>query len=216
MLNRSTSNPSTRRIRRRSSNERTYKLDLDANHIESLIRWLCEESSDDFLAKAYRQRYQGLGERQQPHNQNNTWTQEDLCDVISAIQALLSSVTNPPSSMVAEAHSTIGIIHQRLNQDARATQSFMQALWVQASSDDVSPITIGMTKTRLALAYGRKGESQKAISLLEKAIQDFREGGLSEEHELVTRAKEALHAFHLAETARRNRSNSRRISQGAA
>ena len=93
----------------------------------------------------------------------------------------------------------------------------MQALWVQTSLEDCSPVSVGLTKTRLALAYGRKGEPQKAVSLLETAIQDYQKGGLNEDDELLVKATKALQAFRDAPIRRSHRStNRRRISQGAA
>ena len=219
MLKRNNSNSSTRRIRRSTSNDVSSKMDLDAHQVEYLIRWLCVESNDEVLAKTYHQMYHRLADQHKAragNNSTNSWTEEELCDIITALQTLLSTVQEPPSALVAEVHSTIGIIYQRLNHDARATQSFMQALWVQTSSDDVSPVTVGLTKTRLALAYGHTGEHEKAISLLQKALQDFKEGGLTEDHVLVSRATEALYLFNLSSTQRIRKSSSRRISPGAA
>lgn len=222
MLNRNTSNPDRRR-RRSSIAEADHKTDLDAGQIEGLIMMLADECSNKQLRQAYKARYFGLSDRAERHtetktegNSQNIWTQTELCDIISALQELLSSVKEPSSKTVAEVHSTIGIIHQRLNHDARATQSFLQALWVQTSSDDVSPVTLGLTKMRLALAYGRKGHNQEAINILESCLGDFQKGGLDEDHELVTKATAALQAFQMAIIHKLHRRNSRRISQGAA
>ena len=219
MLKRNASNPERRR-RRSTVVERTHKLELDAANLEHLIMTLANQSSDKKLRNSYKARFFGLADRAERDSikadQQITWTHEELCDIISALQELLSSVKEPSSTLVWEVHSTIGIIHQRLNHDARATQSFLQALWVQTSSEDVSAVTVGLTKMRLALAYGRKGQNQEAINVLESSINDFHTGGLADDHELVVKASEALQGFHTAIIYKRHRQNSRRISQGAA
>lgn len=229
MLKRTTSNTDRRR-RRSSIAEGEYKLDLDAGQLECLILSLADQSNDKHMRSSYKARYFGLTDRMErdaaeradsngkgsSSNSGAIWTQAELFDIISALQELLSTVEEPSSTMVADVHSTIGIIHQRLNHDARATQSFLQALWVQTSCDDVPPVTLGLTKMRLALAYGRKGQNSEAISTLEKAISDFRLAGLDDDHELVAKATEALQAFHMAVIHKLHRRNSRRISQGAA
>ena len=221
MLKRNPSNPDRRR-RRSTVAEVTHKLELDAAQLEYLIMNLADQCSDNNLRTAYKARFFGLtdrAERQDDTTSSKTesvWTREELCDIISALQELLSSVQEPSSTLVAEVHSTIGIIHQRLHHDARATQSFLQALWVQTATDDVSPVTLGLTKMRLALAYGRKGQNQEAVNVLQSCMADFEKGGLGDDHELVLKASEALDAFQTAIIYKLHRPNSRRISQGAA
>jgi hypothetical protein len=181
---------------------------------------LADHSSNPKLRNSYKARYSGLADRSDRSLDNSSsrvvWSQEELCDIISALQELLNSVEEPSSTMVAEVHCTIGVIHQRLNHDARATQSFLQALWVQTAMDYVAPDRLGLTKLRLALAYGRKGQNQEAISILASSLNDFQQAGLSEDHEFVLKANEALEAFQLASMHKQQRQNSRRISQGAA
>ena len=134
MLKRNTSNPERRR-RRSTVVERTHKLELDAGQLEYLIMSLADQCSDNNLRSSYKARFFGLADRVERCSDKSDchtiWTHEELCDIISALQELLSSITQPSSPLVAEVHSTIGIIHQRLHHDSRATQSFLQALWVQ-------------------------------------------------------------------------------------
>ena len=193
-------------------------FDLHVHHVESLLIALSILCDDRRMGALYKSRYQDLTARHTAAG--NQWCPDELVDVISALRSLLHHTSTAPPLTVAEVHSTIGIIYQRLNQDYRAIQSFLHALWVQTSCGDVSQIVLGVTRTQLALAYGRTGKYDEALDLLEMAVQDYQKAGLDRNHKLVVRANEALKGFYLVAVNRATRKtgkrNSRRISQGAA
>ena len=198
--------------------EGAYSFDLHANHVESLLLALSILCDDRRMGALYKSRYQDLESRHT--GAGNQWSSDELVDIISSLRSLLHHTSAAPPLTVAEVHSTIGVIYQRLNQDQRAIQSFLQALWVQTSCADVSPIVLGVTRTQLALAYGRTGKYNEALDLLEMAVQDYQKAGLDRNHKLAVRANDALKGFYLVAVNRATRktgtSDSRRISQGAA
>jgi len=178
-------------------------FDVSPVQVEQLIQKLVALCQDKKLKNVCRCHYhQRCG--------NEGWKHEhDICDLISTLQSLLSATpqeTTPPM-LVAEVHSTIGVLYQqKLQQDARATQSFLQALWVQTACEDCTSVQLGLTRTRLGLIYGRASRYPEACHLLEMAVDDFQAGELAEHHELMVRATQALAAF--TEMSNRKRSSS--------
>lgn len=126
---------------------------------------------------------------------NNVLNKDDLddsCDSLENLMAILgefvSSETRLPTTVVFESHSIIGTLQEHLRHHKLATQSFLRAIWIASSTDEILPVYLGLTLHRLAKSYGALNMHREARDLLSKALIKY--SVLSKDHAVVLDAKE--------------------------
>lgn len=175
-----------------------HRLGLDVEGVERLVKTLLSACKDDTVADQYKRRYR------RSNFKNIMATQESKIELVAALRHLLSCSCNRlPANVVAQVHHTIGIVYQRDNDAQKAKNAFLQALWIQSSCANVSPVDLGLTKMGLALEYGRVANYHEAILTLESAVGDFQRGFLPEDHEAWTLVSSAMSTFQLASEKKR-------------
>jgi hypothetical protein len=115
--------------------------ELNLHTIESIILRLAHLTGHPETEEAYWQQYHGFAH--QHKDRSNHLSTEEWTDVIDALQALLDATEEcPDCSTVIDVHKIIGTIyHQKLNNQGKATECFLKALWVEKHTE--------MTRKRL-------------------------------------------------------------------
>ena len=182
---------------RRSSNT-GVTVELDFADLEQFLKQLCSVTEDEDIKKTVQDRFSGLAARctqlQTGSNEVQAVSNE-LNEVVTILGAILSSAPDLPSKTVAQVHSFVGMIRARQKRPACAIQSFMKALWLQKSSGETQDLDIALTENQLGLAYGMSDDLAQAISLLEKALEDYEKAGMKPEHPCVAAAQSELSEF---------------------
>ena len=95
--------------------------------------------------------------------------------------ALRETVLSPTHADVADALTTLGLIHGSLVQLPKASALLERALEIHQSATDPSDIKIGEALTNLATVMYASGDFVQAIETLDKSL-DIREGALGPSH----------------------------------
>ena len=107
---------------------------------------------------------------------------------MSILGEFVNSQTQLPTAVVFESHSLIGTLQQHLHHHRLATQSFLRALWITSSTDEISQVYLGLTLHRLGKSYGALNMNREARDLLGKALLKY--SVLSKDHAVVLDAQE--------------------------
>ena len=102
------------------------------------------------------------------------------------------------SVVVFEAHSFVGLIRESLFEFASARQSFLRALWIASSSNEVTPENLAVTMHRLAKVIASQRDYAQAKCLFEKARDTYAQAHVSSSHPCVVACKEALRSVQQA------------------
>jgi tetratricopeptide (TPR) repeat protein len=147
------------------------------------------------LGRQARHQYRGIAERK--------LSRTEILDIITILLEVLDSPTVPPK-LVSYLHSTIGLLYLTENQTKLAIQSFTKALWVETTMQSPDEVDVGLTLHRLAVCHARLGDSEGASSLFEKALNQYKESPLKNDHSYIRHAQQELE--HVKEKMSRNRS----------
>jgi tetratricopeptide (TPR) repeat protein len=128
---------------------------------------------------------------------------DELVNCMTVLSAFLSSASELPGTVIFEAHSLIGCIQETLRQHKLASLSFMKALWIASSTDEVTTELLGVTLHRLGRAYYSMGTYNEAKGLIEKALLQYDAAKVHRDHAVVVEAREWLHMYekHMMQAA---------------
>jgi tetratricopeptide (TPR) repeat protein len=118
---------------------------------------------------------------------------DELVNCSTLLSSFLSGAATKyrlPSSVIYEAHSLMGCIHELLEQYTLASQSFTKALWIASSTaTDSGRAHTAVALHRLGRSYGSMGRYQEANNLLEKALFKYEAAHLHRDHLVVCEAR---------------------------
>jgi tetratricopeptide (TPR) repeat protein len=118
---------------------------------------------------------------------------DELVNCSTLLSCFLSGAATKyrlPSSVIYEAHSLMGCIHEILEQYTLASQSFTKALWIASSTaTDGGRANTAVALHRLGRSYGLMGRYQEANNLLEKALVEYEAAHLHRDHLVVCEAR---------------------------
>jgi len=180
-MNNTSNTPSFPYRRRSKSMERSSSesLNLDAMHIQYIFKELIPKHSTDeeLIDEAFilRKMIDSLG------NETSHWPCEFLENIFTVLSSFVSAVPTLLPNVVSQIHTIIGLIRQQQREYKCAIEFLQKALWIKNSLRE-SSTEIGMALHRLAMAYGRSGNLLQAVTLLQKALFKYEQGGWSKTH----------------------------------
>ena len=179
---------------RRAPN-RNVCIGLQLDKVEKL---LCETSQEFCESSSFvieiRQRFQGLAARK--HFSNKELSHEELLEIGDTLIDIINDAPKLCPPLVANIHSTIGLVRLLLDEHESAIQSFVKALWIESTLPKPNFAEIGLTNHRIGIAQGRLGDFKQAASMLEKALSVYRSAGMNENHPLMVSALNELEGIH--------------------
>jgi tetratricopeptide (TPR) repeat protein len=104
-----------------------------------------------------------------------------------------------PSFIVADIHSCVGLIQDKLGNPRSAILSLMNALWIQQKINDLQDACVvkALTEHRLARLYAQVKEYDSAVSLIEKAYSAYQQSKMKPDHEVYKECVECLQSYRL-------------------
>jgi tetratricopeptide (TPR) repeat protein len=105
-----------------------------------------------------------------------------------------------PNDLVADIHSCIGLMQEKLGNISRAIRSLMNALWIQqkqSSLTDANQVAVALTEHRLGRLYAQTGDFDNAVALMEKAYNSYQQSKMKSDHAVFLQAEESLRAFQM-------------------
>lgn len=105
---------------------------------------------------------------------------EESLDYYGQVKAVYDRALAPDSMLVASLHNNISLLYQELGDFGRAKESLLQALKIVEPKGE--PYEIAVTHANLAGTCVRLGENKEAASHAGKALEIFRERGVTDSH----------------------------------
>ena len=173
-------------------------MELDFAELESFLVQLSLSTDDEDIRATIQDRFAGLAGRCIQWQAGNNEAQDvlnELNEVVTILQAVVTATPDLPPKTVAQVHSFVGMIRARQSRPALAIQSFLKVLWLQKSGEETQDVDIALTEHRLGLAYAMSDDLAQAISILEKSLEDYDKAGMKPEHQCVAAAQSELTRF---------------------
>lgn len=199
-------------MRKNSFRGASASLGLNLEQLETiLVEVIPIFCNDNELTSSVVGVYNGLSYRSR--HEGHKLDGNELNEIMFTLSAFLRSSPTLPSFLVAQVHSFMGIIEDTLKMYRESIQSFTKAMWLYQrgsrsrssfsshppSLNDIKsdPMHIAITAHRLGMVYGKDGDYDNAIQLLEKALSMYEDDvlDLRDDDELVQSATKALRTF---------------------
>jgi len=160
-----------------------------------LCKIIPEKCNDEELLRYARTHFSGLS------IQNRDLTRTETLEIIDLLKGALITKQTLSPTLVADIHSTIGLLYHAQNDMKRAIRAFTMALWIQAHNKvSARQVEIALSIHRIALCHSSIGNYDVAIALLKKALAMYKDSRLKGKHPYMVQGQEEL---KLAEETRR-------------
>ena len=162
-------------------------IELELDQVELILRDVIPTySKDEELVKLALQ-FCGSKDR-------SKWSGDDFDEIVSIMNSFFDSAPSLPPSLVAFAHTSIGLIRNKKRDYTCAIESFLKALWISTAAQEPSE-QIGAALHRLSIACGRVGERRQAKKILEQALINYDRASFSKSHPSVIAAGGRLQRY---------------------
>lgn len=152
-----------------------------------LCKTIPENCSDKELRRYARTHFWGLSK------QRRVLTRAETLEIISLLTSAMLTLRTLSPTLIADIHSTIGLLYQTQKNMKQAISSFTKALWVQAKNKGAaSQVDIALSIHRTGLCHSGLGNHDIAIVLLKKALKLYENSSLKAKHPYVMHAREEL------------------------
>lgn len=170
------------------------RVGLQLPQVEELLcKTLPSISRDKDLCRYVRRNYSGLSKCRRGLSRN------EIQEIIVLLKTVLDTSRTVSPSILANIHSTIGLLCQVQRHTNLAIHSFTISLWIQ-SKQGSNQIDIALSIHRIALCHSSLGHFDVATFLLKRALDLYSESRLCKRHPFMIHAKEELE--HVEETQR--------------
>jgi len=172
-------------------------------------RQLTVKYDEQYQQQHHQQHYhQKMQQQQNNDDEGLLIADDDLEDVAMILEDFLGTTESIPPSLVAYVHTYIGLVRQYEERYASAIVSLLKALWIRKSSHEEAD-RLAVSCHRLGLVYGLAGDFEKAINLLNRAIEYYQEANVSDDHPFVMGASNSITLFE------ERKSSSQELKQSA-
>lgn len=168
----------------------SLSLGLNLDRLQVVLRSVVAKYTDDEdLASMAISECDAITHRSR---QDRILRNDDLYNIMNVLEAFLSSSSTLPALVVFEVHSLIGLLSAEQKKYSSAIQSYMKALWMAASADNIPEEELAVTLHRLGKAYGELANHLEAKNLLEKALKVYEKVNVRKDHPCVVDARSAM------------------------